>query len=416
VGLTLWSPAQFISNLRQSIITALAANPPDKQINNFSPGTFAGAITEAVGKQNTFLQSQAQQVLLVTRASTCALPDLVTFVQDYFLSPPWLGPTTCNGVAVFARRQASADPKVLLVGTIIQNPVPSPSAAIQYQVDTDATNPAYSANAGGSGIGGYALAPGLKQFAQAPKIRASTAGTASTVIAGSLTVIASANVPFDTVTNPFDITNGTDGETAPQLLQRFSDFISTRSGTRYRVAAQIAGVQAGLSFTMNEYVNTDGTQRDGFTTVVVDDGSGAPPLSLLNAVTAAATDPAQGKSLGAQVVAIAPSIVAVSIAVTGTAVKSGFVAADVRTAIQAALVAKVNSNGVGGAPAGTGSGTGSGKVAYIDIANLVASFIGSNVGQGLSSYADITVNGTHSDVALTTFQLARTSNASVAVS
>ena len=424
MGLTLQSVSQFISGLQQGIVSALSGNPPNQQITKFSSGTISAAITKSVGTQLAFVQSQAPAILLITRASTCMLPDLITFVADYYLNPTWNGPTYCSGSAIFSRNQVSSLPQVLLTGVVIQNPTPSPSSAVQYQVIGDPTNTAYSGNAGGAGIPGYTLTPGLLQFAQNPLIQAVVAGTASAVIEDALTVIASPSVPFDNVTNPVDINNGTNGETAPQLLQRFSDYISgLSSGTLYRIAARISGVQAGLSYTINQYTNTDQTARDGFTTVVLDDGSGAltlgPPASpIITSVLAAVTNPTYGKSLGSQIAVIPPTNVAITVAVTGTTINTGagFVPGDVRTAIQTAIVAYVNGNGVGGAPSGTGSGAPTLQLSYVGIANLVSSFIGSGVGQGLSSYSAITVNGGTVAIPLTAFQLARTSSGSVSVS
>ncbi len=418
MALTLKSVAQFISDLQTGIISALSGNPPNRKITNFSTGSVANAFTESTGTQLAFVQSQAPIVLAATRASTSTLPDLITFVADYYLSPTWNGPTYNHGSAVFTRNQASASNQVLLTGSIIQTPTPSPASAVQYQVIADATNTAYSANAGGVGIPGYTLTAGLTQFAQAPLIQALNAGTASAVKAGTLTVIASPSVPFDNVTNPSDINNGSQGETSAQLLQRFSDYIGgLSSGTRYRIAARIAGVQAGLSFTINEYTNTDQTPRDGFSAVVVDDGSGAISGTLLTAITTAVTDPSLGKSLGSQIAVIAPTNVPITVVVNGTTVDiaRGFVPADVRAALQAAIVAYVNANGVGGAPVGTGSGAPSLKLSYSGLTVLVASFVGDAVGQGLSSYGSILLNGAEVDIPLTAFQLARTSSGAVTV-
>lgn len=407
MGLTLQSFSQFKSAL-QSGIVALT-----KFIDDFSDGSVANAMTETISTQLGFVQSQAQQILLITRASTCTLPDLITFVSDYYLSPPWLGPTNANGTLTFTRFQPSSQPQVLLDGTIVQNLTPAPSSALQYVVTANPADPNWSANAGGPGIPGRTLAPEATSLSATAQ--AVTAGTAGNVVAGTLTVIASPGVPFDQVTNSSDIDNGNDGETIAQLQQRFSDYISSRSGTRFAISAAVAGVQAGLSFTLNDLTYFDGSARDGNGTIVVDDGSGNIPQQTLNAISAAVTGPNQ-KSFGARIWVIAPENVAVTVEVTDITVATGFSEGDVAAAIQAAIVSYVNSNGVGGAPAGTGSNAPSLKLSYVGVANVVGSFVGLGPTQGLLSYGSVLVNGGSADVALTTFQLARTSASAVTVS
>lgn len=416
MALTLKSVTQFISDLQSGIISALSGNAPNRRVSNFSTGSVANAFTESAGTQLAFVQSQAPAVLAITRAATCTLPDLITFVADYYLSPTWNGPTYNHGSAVFTRNQASGQNQVLLTGSIIQTATPSPASAVQYQVIGDVTNSAYSVNAGGVGIPGYTLTAGLTQFAQAPLVQAINPGSASAAKAGTLIVRASPSIPFDSVTNPSDINNGNDGESASALRTRFADYIGgLSSGTRFRIAAVVAGVQAGLSFTINEYTFTDQTTREGFTTIPVDDGSGAISGGLLTTINSAITDPNLGKSLGSQVVAIAPSNVAITVVVSGTTIATGFVPGDVRAAIQAAIIAYVNGNGVGGAPTGTGSGAPSLKLLFVGVANVVGSFVGTATGQGLSSYSSITVNGGTIDIPLNAFQLARTSSGAVTV-
>jgi hypothetical protein len=183
------------------------------------------------------------------------------------------------------------------------------------------------------------------------------------------------------VTNPNSINNGFDGETDPQLRQRFSDYFSSRSGTRFAIAAATAGVQAGLSFTLNDFKLPDQSIQAGHGTIVVDDGTGNPSSTLLDAITVAVTAVTQ-KSFGAFIHVIVPTIVPVQLVVSGTTIAYGFSVNDVRMAISAAITAAINANGVGGAPAGTGSRTPTGRLSYVALANLVATFIGGAQGKG----------------------------------
>lgn len=413
MGLTLKSVSQFISDLQTGIISALSGNPPDQQITNFSTGSVALAITESTGAQMAFLQSQAYAVELLTRASTSYGADLDSLIADYNMQPPRQSPTFDAGSATFVRNQASASSQVLLVGTIIQNPTPSPASAVQYQVVADTTNAAYSATAGGVGYPGYTLTAGLTQFAQAPLIKALVAGTASNVIAGSLSVIASPSVPFDTVSNGSDINNAQDKETDLELFVRFQKYISSLAKANFAaIEAAILGTQVGLTYTINDKLDASDSPRVAYFTVVADDGSGAIPTPTLQLISAS-VDIVRAAGIGFTV--IAPTNQTITVLVSGSSVQPSFNATLVKAAIQAAIIAYINSNGVYGANVNNAY-VGTGKLSYVGIANVVGSFIGVNANQGLSSYSGITVNSGTVDIALTSYQLARATTGTVTVS
>lgn len=416
MALTLKSVAQFASDLQQGIMGILSANPPSQQITDFSDASPAAALTETFAEQYGFLQNQAVAVENFARLGTCDDAGADSFVADYvpFGFTPRLGATYCVGPATFTRNlPATITTPPLLVGTIIQNPTPSPSAAIQYQVVADTTNPAYSANAGGPGIAGYQPAAGLTQFAQAPLVQALVAGAGSRVLAGTLTVIASPSVPFDTVTNAAAIVNGQNQESTPAMVARFAKWATgLGGGTQAVMGSQILGVQPGMTYTINDGLDQNGNPQVPLFTAVVDDGSGAIPAQTLANVTAA-IDVKRTPGMPRKV--IAPTDVPLQIAVTGTQIQAGFDPVATRAALQSAIIAYVMANGVGGANQ-TNNYTPSLKFAYVPLVNLVASFIGLGAAQGLAGYSGITLNGGTSDVALTTYQLATASAATVTVS
>lgn len=415
MALTLKSVAQFASDLQQGIMAILAGNPPSQQITDFSDASPAAALTESFAQQFGFLQAQAQAVEAFARLGTCDDAGADSYVADFvpFGFTARLAATFSQGPATFTRNQASSSPQVLLVGTIIQNPTPSPSAAIGYQVIADTTNAAYSVNAGGPGIAGYTLAAGLTQFAQAPLVQALKAGSASRVLANVLTVIASPSVPFDTVTNAAAIQNGQDQETTIALVARFAKWATgLGGGTTAVVGAAILGVQPGMTYTINDSLDANGNPKVPYFTAVVDDGSGATPAQTL-ATVAAAVDVKRTPGMPRSV--IAPTDVPLTIAVTGTTIQPGFDPVATRAAVQSAIIAYVMANGVGGANAINGYVPAL-KFAYVPLVNLIASFIGIGAAQGLAGYAAITLNGGTSDVALTPYQLATASAATVTVS
>lgn len=413
MGLTLKSWSQFVSDLQAGVVAITS------KITDWSAGEPALAMAQSFATQFTFLQTQAQQVWAYARLGTVQTDaDADSFVADYVPAgfTPRLPATFDVGPAHFTRNQASTSNQVLLVGSVIQNQTPAPAQAIGYAVIADTTNAAYSATAGGPGVPGYTLTAGLLTFAQDPLVQAAVAGTGSNMIAGALSVIASGAVPFDNVTNPAAIANAQNQESTIALKARWAKWVSgIAGGTNARMGAAILGVQSGITYTINDGLNAAGAAQVPFFTVVADDGSGAIPAGTLTAI-AKAVDTYRTPGMPRAV--IAPTNELMTIAVNGTSWNSGTDPATGRAALQAAILAFVAANGVGGASAANAY-VPSGKLSYVALVNLAASFIGIagvNGAQGLAGYASVTLNGGTADVALSPYQLAVANAGSVAIS
>jgi uncharacterized phage protein gp47/JayE len=149
-------------------------------------------------------------------------------------------------------------------------------------VSVDVGNPAWTG-------GGYRLAESDLQL-QAPVV-AHTPGQSGNVQAGSIRMLSSAIPGVDSVSNDGPMLGGLDAESDDALRTRFGGFIDSRTrATMQAVIFAISSVQQGLSFTVQERLDTAGAVRPGHFTVTVDDGSGAPSAALIQAV-AAAVDP-----------------------------------------------------------------------------------------------------------------------------
>jgi hypothetical protein len=288
---------------------------------------------------------------------------------------------------------------VVLVGTVAQNVPTAPNPAIQYQVIADVTNPNYNA-----GLGGYPIPAG--QTSTIATVQALLPGTASNVLAGSLQSIVTPGTPADFVVQTADITNGQNQESDSALRVRFAFYVSgLAQSTVSAINAAVLKTQAGLTFTNNEYLDNSGNiVGPGYFTIVADDGSGSISGSVLTAISGNVT---LARAEGISFFCIAPTNIAITIAVTGTVIQQGFSAASVRSALQAALVAYVNANGVGG--------SGSLKLPFAGVETLIGTFIGTGPTQGLAGFTAVSVNGGTSDIPLTTYQLARTSSGAVSV-
>jgi len=403
VALTLKSIAQFASDLQAGVQSLTSA------FTDWTSGSPELALVQAFSRAYGFMQNQALAIVDFARAGTSFGTDLDSYVADFVPIgfTPRLQPTYDTGFATFTKNQAAVSQQILAFGTIIQNSTPSVASAIPYQVIADPTNTNPLSSAA---LGGWILAEG--QTTLTPNIQAVNPGTGSNVIPQVLTVIASPGVPFDSVTNASAINNAQNEEIDQALYARFTKWMTgLGGGTGPVMEAQILSVAPGITYTLNEGVNGTDSVQVPMVTAVVDDGSGAiSAITITNIKAAIDTKRAPGMPR----TVIPPTNVPMVISVTGTAIASGFNPTAVRAAVQAAIIAFVAQNGVGGANA-SNLYTPSLKFSYVPLANLVASFIGVGANQGLSSYAEITINGASADIPLTTFQLATANATTVTV-
>lgn len=416
MGLTLKSIAQFASDLQAGIVSLTDA------FTDFTSGSPELALCQAFSRGFGFLQMQAQAVVAFARAGTSFNADLDSYVADYvpFGFTPRLPATADQGPAVFTRNQTVGQ-VILAFGTIIQNPTPSPASAIGYQVIPDPTNAASNELLGGYVTpDGTATMSATVQALPDPTTGLPT-GTSSNVIAGALTVIASPGVPFNTVTNPDAINNAQNQETDIALRARFAKFMTgLGGGTTAVMGSQILSIQPGITYTINGGLNAAGTAQVPFFTAVCDDGSGAIPSGTLTAITTAVD---ARRTPGMPRAVITPTNVPLTIVVTGTQIATAtnpatglpFDANTVRNALQAAILAFVAANGVGGANANNNY-TPSLKFGFVPLVNLVGTFVGLGANQGLTGFSEVTLNGAMADVTLTTYQLATAIAANVTVS
>ena len=402
--LTTYTPQQIVTNTTQVI------QQYTTRVRNFGSGTIGGALIHAVKFNVLFLQGLASYIAGITRASGSAGADLTSFFADYGLNPPRVLATYATENIVLGKYAPSTAQGVVLVGTILQNAVLPPLLPSQAQVVADPTNGAYDATLGG-GIGGYYYAAGTT--ALTVLAQSLTLGSAGNWTAGTLSQIASPGVPADFVTQASNFSNGLDQESDPALRVRGGNFLaSLGGGGNYgKLAAVTAGVQNGLTFQINDGKNASGATQAAHFCVVVDDGSGAIPATTLAAVTAA-IDAARAQGIGRDV--IAPTNTTLSVAVTGTTVYPGFNASSVRTALQTAIIAFINGNGVGGYNPQTGIA--SGKLSYVALATLVNGFVGTGTNQGLQPGYALSLQGGSVDVAIDSYHLARTDASHVSVS
>lgn len=263
-------PTKTIAGLVSDMIAVWSAETNTS--TSFSDGDVLLAIWQSVATQIDYLQAQIQIVVLMARAQTSVGGDLDSWMADFnfFRLPPTAG----SGIELFSKFQPSATQVVVPVGTVVQ----TAGGDIQYQVVADTTQSDFSVAANG-----YVLAAG--QTSMAATIQSLAGGTDVNVLANTLVQFGTSVPGIDRVTNPAPITNGVPAERDDAFRSRFILYLATLAqATRSAILAAAEGVQQGLLINLLENQTPDGTPLLGSFTVIVDDGSGDPPASLLTSV------------------------------------------------------------------------------------------------------------------------------------
>ncbi len=179
-----------------------------------------------------------------------------------------------------------------------------------FTVLADPTNPAYNPL-----TASYTVASTVGAITL--PVQAATAGTAGNVQAGAISLLATAMPGIDAVTNPAQAQGGMDAETDTALRARFANFIDSRSrATPAAIAFTIDSLQQGLRYVLAENTDPSGASRQGYFTVTVDDGSGAPPATLINAVSTAVD---AVRPVGTQFAVLPPVLMTANISLSITA-------------------------------------------------------------------------------------------------
>lgn len=265
-------------------------------------GSILRAIVEANAAVTLWLQGLILQLLAITRAATSSGADLDSWVADFGLTR--LAAVAASGQVTFSRFTPSQQ-AVVAVGTTIQ----TGDGSQKFAVTLDTTNPAYNAT-----LGGYVLAAGVSSI-NIPAA-ASTAGAGGNVSAGQLNTLTQAVPGVDTVSNSAAFINGTDAESDSALRVRFIAFVASLSkATKGAIGYAITSLKQGVTYTLIENLQYNGTTDNGYFYVVVDDGTGAPGSTFLSNV-AKAIDAVRGVSIRFGV--FAPVVVTANVGMTIT--------------------------------------------------------------------------------------------------
>lgn len=237
----------------------------------FPVGSVNLAIVESNAGIALWMQGISTQVLALSRASSSTGEDLDTWMAQFGFSRN--GASAASGTVNLSRFVAT-NAVYIQAGDIVQTSV----GHIQFEVYANTSDPnwvpaqnAYLLNAGDTLI-------------SVPVI-ALVAGSSGNVIAGAIDQ-AAGFIPVDTITNPDGFTNGSDSESDSSYRARFVTWINSRSlGTLLAYQSAITDGTPTIFYKIAENINFTGATQLGFVTVVIDDGSGSPPASLITLIS-----------------------------------------------------------------------------------------------------------------------------------
>lgn len=288
---------------------------------DFAVGAILRAITEAVAGVVLWLQGLILAVLAMTRLSTSEGADADSFVADFG------GPIVTGGQATFARLPSAASvgevtffrftttgSAQVAVGSTVETTDGSQRFMVVADVLNSAYDPAFLAYVMGPGVGDVTV-----------PVVAVAAGAAGNVLAGAVTVITSAIPGVDTVSNAEPFVGGQNAESTADMRVRWRAYIlSLREATPAAVLYHASTVQAGLKLLLVENLTRAGATRRGFFYVMVDDGTGTPPASLIQAVAANVDI---HRAAGVEFAVYAPDVVVANI-VAGVNLRGGLSVAE----------------------------------------------------------------------------------------
>jgi hypothetical protein len=346
-----------------------------------SVGSVTLALAQAVSGVALWLQAEVTQALTLTRASTSAGPDLDTWLSDWGIRRTPAVPST--GHVTLSRFTASAS-VVVPVGARVSTGPGGP----QFAILADESSPFFRFD-----TRDYLLPSGI--FSIEVPIVAVTSGDAGNVLAGSVTSFVTPIIGIDTVENLAPFGGGSAPASDAAARQLFRDYIAgLNRGTPAAVLYAARTVAPSAVFSVVENTDVSGAYRPGWFVVVVDDGSGAPPASLLESVAKAVE---QYRAIGTFPAVRPPDVESVVISMVIT-VALGVVESSVRAAVVQAVGDHVN-----GLPVGVG-------LDYLRVAQVAF-----DSSPYVTNINNLLINGSSASVGVGQFGVVKASSIAVAI-
>jgi phage-related baseplate assembly protein len=243
----------------------------------FPVGSIVRALVDAHSATAMWEQALIQFVYNRERLATSTGSDADSFVADFGLTR--LPAVAATGNVQFASFVANTN-RTINVGSTVS----TQDRSVSFAVTEDTSNSFWNAS-----VNAYVIPAGQGTVASPATlpVEATTAGAIGNVKANTITVINSPITGIDIVNNADPFINGKDIQTDAQLRQYFIDYLNSLSrATKGAISFAVESVKdvAEYSLVENKNYDTDAEQL-GYFYVVVDDGTGTPPQSLIDSVT-----------------------------------------------------------------------------------------------------------------------------------
>ena len=263
--------------------------------------------------RNTLMQQQTQTAyaVLLSRFATCYGADADSFGASFgFLR---LLATFAQGRVVCSTGSAPAAPVPVPVGSRFGTRTGA-QGAVTYVVIADPTNPAFSLASGSQGAYIIPISTNPGPASVSVTVACEISGAVGNAQPGQITqILAGAIVPagIASVTNPAAFTSAIDVESDPAYKARFQARFAggQNSGSNLSLLATALSVQPGLTVSVADNTFQDGTPRDGWVAVVVNElGATTPPTGQLTSAVTAAIDAVRTAGIRRTVNGINPTV------------------------------------------------------------------------------------------------------------
>lgn len=293
---------------------------------DFSTGSIPLAFVEANASMGVWLEYLVNATLALARAATSTGVNLDSWMAQFRFTR--LPATQASGNVVFSRFNTTGSASVP-VGAQVK----TTNFAQAYTVIPDTTNPNYSPS-----LMAYVLNASVATTNA--KVQAANAGTQGNAVPNTITVISSPITGIDNVNNTAAIVNGQDAESDDAFRTRFILYINSLSdAVKFAIENAIESIPQVTRYGVVENQTFAGSPQPGFFYAVIDDGTGAPPPSLIAQVTAAIE---KIRGLSIQFAVYAPLTLAVDITVDLT-INATADESTVTSLVTAALTAYINA-------------------------------------------------------------------------
>lgn len=372
---------QGFTTMMQSMAAAVQANA--STIINLKPGSVLLAGLEAYAGVTLWTESLILQAMTAMRLSSSVGADVDSFVQDWRFSRIGSVPAVCNTVQM--SRFTATNPATIPAGMGVL----TGDGTQAFTVIADPAQPTWN-----DALNAYVI-PALTSSATVT-VQANVPGAAGNVPIGSITLPTTGGVFVDTITNTSPATGGIDGESDAATKARFALYIaslakSTVPALDYSVTSLQPGIDVNLVENYTSPGPIGGTWQPGSFFMVVDDGSGSPPGTL---ITAAQNAVNATRAASVRYNVYAPSILTVN-AIGFVTVAPGYLQATVADNVATAITALLNSRVIAQA---------------VPFAEVVATGMGV---AGVLNFFSVTLNTLTADIVPTQIQLVKAGTVSI---